>query len=266
MLCKMEEGTDYAEVLKEAQDLGYAEADPTADVEGHDVRAKICILAKLAFGVTVDPAKVPCQGITSITSTDFEYAKLMGCTVKLVGSATRLSNYGEFDGALSVFVAPHVVANTHLLAAARGNGNAVAITSANMGTTSYTGPGAGRFPTANSIVADIVRVCDGMACPNPFPMQSTVDLDYDYESPFYIRIPFMDSLGIIRKIGELAEKHGVSIHSILQNPIQDRAEADFVITTEHCKRSQADAFCNDVDKEGFTRSFPLCMPLLRELH
>jgi hypothetical protein len=173
---------------------------------------------------------------------------------------------GEFDGALSVFVAPHVVANTHLLAAARGNGNAVAITSANMGTTSYTGPGAGRFPTANSIVADIVRVCDGMACPNPFPMQSTVELDYDYESPFYIRIPFMDSLGIIRKIGELAEKHGLSIHSILQNPIQDRAEADFVITTEHCKRSQADAFCNDVDKEGFTRSFPLCMPLLMELH
>ena len=188
------------------------------------MRAKICILAKLAFGVTVDPAKVPCQGITSITSTDFEYAKLMGCTIKLVGSAARLSKYGmsvllyvcmcyhecraflicsifsgEFDGALSVFVAPHVVANTHLLAAARGSGNAVAITSANMGTTSYTGPGAGRFPTANSIVADIVRVCDGMACPNPFPMQSSVELDYDYESAFYIRIPFMDSLGYYSK-------------------------------------------------------------------
>lgn len=158
------------------------------------------------------------------------------------------------------------MANTHLLAAARGSGNAVAITSANMGTTSYTGPGAGRYPTANSIVADVVRTCNGLATPNPFPMQTSVEIDYDYSSAFYIRIPFMDSLGIIRKIGELAEKHGVSIHSILQNPIQDRSEADFVITTEECKRSQADALCQDVDKEGFTRSFPLCMPLLMELH
>lgn len=67
-------------------------------MEGHDVRAKICILAKLAFGVTVDPIKVPCQGITQITSTDFEYAKLMGCTIKLVGAAMRLSNYGALSG------------------------------------------------------------------------------------------------------------------------------------------------------------------------
>jgi len=73
------------------------QADPTADVEGHDVRAKICILAKLAFGVTVDPMKVPCQGISQITSTDFEYAKLMGCTVKLVGTAARLSKYGAYN-------------------------------------------------------------------------------------------------------------------------------------------------------------------------
>lgn len=169
---------------------------------------------------------------------------------------------------MSVYVAPQVVANTHLLAAARGSGNAVAITSANMGTTSYTGPGAGRFPTANSVVADVIRICNSLQQKNPFPMQSTlsVDLDYDYSSPFYIRIPFMDSLGIIRKIGELAEHHGVSIHSILQNPIHDRSEADFVITTEECKRSQVDAFCADVAKEGFSRNFPLCMPLLMELH
>ena len=76
----------------------------------------------------------------------------------------------------------------------------------------------------------------------------------------------MDSLGIIRKIGELAEKHEVSIHSILQNPIQDRCGANIVITMEECKMSQAEALCEDIDKEGFTRSYPLCMPLLMELH
>lgn len=96
MLGKMEEGADYDEVLKEAQDLGFAEADPTADVEGHDVRAKICLLAKLAFGTTVKVEDVPCRGISQITSVDFEYAKLLGCTIKLVGTAKRLPKDGEF--------------------------------------------------------------------------------------------------------------------------------------------------------------------------
>ena len=266
MLGKMEEGAEYNEVLKEAQDLGYAEADPTADVEGHDVRAKICILAKLAFGTTVSPDSVPCRGISQITSVDFEYAKLLGCTIKLIGTATRLSHYGEHDGALSVYVAPQVVSHKHLLASARGSGNVVAVKSANMGMANYTGPGAGRFPTANSIVADVMRIVDGMQPRDPFPLETEIELEQDYTSAFYIRIPFMDSLGIIRKIGELAEKHEVSIHSILQNPIQDRREADFVITTEECKMSQAEALCEDIDKEGFTRSYPLCMPLLMELH
>lgn len=94
MLGKMEEGADYNVVLKEAQDLGFAEADPTADVEGHDVRAKICLLAKLAFGTTVKVEDVPCRGITQITPVDFEYAKLLGCTIKLVGVAKRLPKDG----------------------------------------------------------------------------------------------------------------------------------------------------------------------------
>jgi hypothetical protein len=268
MLGKMQEGAEYDEVLREAQDLGYAEADPTADVEGHDVRAKICILAKLAFGTTVLPSQVPCRGISQITSVDFEYAKTLKCTIKLVGTATRLSNYGEHDGPLSVYVSPQMVSRYHLLASAHGSGNAIAIKSANMGTTtSYMGPGAGRFPTANSIVADVLRIVNHVQPHNPFPLETNMELEPDYTSAFYIRIPFMDSLGIIRKIGELAETHGVSIHSILQNPIQDKQQADFVITTEECKMSQAQALCESIDKEGFTRSYPLCMPLLlMELH
>lgn len=94
MLGKMEEGADYDEVLKEAQDLGFAEADPTADVEGHDVRAKIAILAKLAFGTTIAVESIPCRGISSVTAVDFEYAKSLGCTIKLVGTAARMSQYG----------------------------------------------------------------------------------------------------------------------------------------------------------------------------
>lgn len=277
MLGKMEQGADYDEVLKEAQDLGYAEADPTADVEGHDVRSKIAIMAKLAFGVTVAPDTVPCKGISQITSIDFEYAKLLNTTIKLVGVAGRMSRFGEYDGALSVYVTPIMIPNAHLLASVRGSGNAIAVTSANMGTCLYTGPGAGRFPTANSVVADIVRAANnsiGMAhvegkdvaslADPPFSLQSTVDLDCDYTKAFYIRIPFQDTLGIIRRVGELAEQHDVSIHSILQNPILNRLEADFCVTTEECKLSQVQALCDDLEKQDFVRSPPVFMPMLWE--
>jgi homoserine dehydrogenase len=270
MLGKMEMGADYNEVLKEAQDLGYAEADPTADVEGHDVRAKIAILAKLAFGTTVPVDSIPCMGITGITPVDFEYAKLMGCTIKLVGTAGRLSQYGEHDGALSVYVSPKVVPNDHLLASARGAGNAIVVNSANLGTASYTGPGAGRFPTANSVVADICRVAAthgaSSIVSDPFPLSSNIALDNDYSSAFFLRISFQDGLGIIRTIGELAERHGVSINSILQNPIKDHLAADFVVTTEECKLSQIKAMCDDIELEEFATGVPLCMPLMLNLH
>mmetsp|Transcript_31127 Transcript_31127/g.35782 ORF Transcript_31127/g.35782 Transcript_31127/m.35782 type:complete len:453 (+) Transcript_31127:48-1406(+) len=264
MLGKMEEGTDYDEVLKEAQELGFAEADPTADVEGHDVRAKISIMAKLAFGTTVPVDSIPCRGITEISSVDFEYAKSLGCTIKLVGTAVRLSEFSEHDGPLSVYVAPKVVPMSHLLASARGAGNAVALKTANLGSTSYTGPGAGRFPTANSVVADICRVASGLVNSDPFPLQSNITFNSDYTSQFYIRVSFSDELGIIRRVGELAEIHGVSICSILQNPIQDRMMADFVITTEECKVSQVEALCVAIGDEDFTHSKPVLMSMLSD--
>ena len=114
MLGKMELGADYDEVLKEAQDLGFAEADPTADVEGHDVRAKIAILAKLAFGTTISPVEsIPCRGISAVTAVDFEYAKLLGCTIKLVGTAARLSQYGMYSTKLGIPNGRHCSYHTH---------------------------------------------------------------------------------------------------------------------------------------------------------
>jgi len=262
MLGKMEDGADYDEVLKEAQDLGFAEADPTADVEGHDVRAKIAILAKLAFGTTVDVEEIPCSGISQISSVDFEYAKLLNCTIKLIGTAARLSQYGERDGDLSVYVAPKMIPTDHIMAAATGCGNAITVDSVNLGTSSYFGPGAGRFPTANSVVADICRVASNNCPADPFPLRSTISIDNDYTSAFYIRIPYIDGLGIVRKVGEVAERHGVSVNSILQNAISDRMMADCVVTTEECKLSQVQALCAELENEEFARAPPLCMPLV----
>jgi homoserine dehydrogenase len=264
MLEKMEAGIHFEEVLKEAQELGFAEADPTADIEGYDARAKICLLAKLAFGVTVPFLDVPCRGISTLEEVDFEYAKVLGCTIKLVGTAQRLHEAREWDGPLCVYVSPVMIPTKHVLGGITSNGNAVAVTSSNMGTCSYLGPGAGRFPTANSIIADVCRLADGPVSP-PFPLQSNLELDYDFFSIFYIRIPFQDGLGIIKRVGELAEQYGVSIHSILQNPIRDRMSADFCVTTEECKVSQIEELCEAINQQvDFCRAPCMFMPLMIE--
>eukprot|EP00968_Pinguiococcus_pyrenoidosus_P015309 scaffold1403_cov241-Pinguiococcus_pyrenoidosus.AAC.6 len=144
MLTKMEsEGADYGAVLAEAQALGFAEADPTADVEGYDVQAKISILAKLAYGATIDVTKVPVSGISQLSSLDFDYASSLQSTIKLIGTAAQ----NPETGAVSVYVAPTVVPNTHSLASVRGSMNSVVIQSDNLMESSYKGHGAGRYPT-----------------------------------------------------------------------------------------------------------------------
>ena len=292
MLCKMEQsGMDLEDAFSEARELGYLTdgteslfndnddgypSSSSADVDGLDSRDKICLLAKLAFGVTVPPQSVPCRGILRLTSVDFEYAKLLKCTIKLLGTARRLHHAREWDGPLCVYVSPVMLPKTHVLANVKSNGNAIAITSANMGTCSYMGPGSGRFPTANSIVADMSRMAQaktiGKTPPPPFPcvsqlqedgISSPVQLDYDFVGAFYIRIPYADGLGIIKRVGELCEEYEISIHSILQNPIRDRMSADFCITTEDdCKQSQVEALCEAVSQEYFCRAPCLWMPLL----
>lgn len=121
MLTKMEEeNADYHQALAEAQALGYAEADPTADVEGHDVQAKIALLAKLAFGKTVPVQSIPTNGISKLTSSDFHYAKLLDSTIKLIGTANR-----NEDGSLAVFVNPSLVSRQNPFSTAKGSGNMV---------------------------------------------------------------------------------------------------------------------------------------------
>lgn len=258
MLSKMEaEGADYSDVLAEAQALGFAEADPTADVEGHDVRAKIALLAKLAFGVTVDVGVVPTAGISKIDAVDFEYAKLLGGTIRLLGTAA-------LDGdSLSVYVAPHVVPSTHVagFAAATGPTNVVSVKSEQLGVLSLSGAGAGRYPTARSIVADVIRACHDQTSA-PFPPPGPAKLSSDYKAKFYVRISAKDCLGIIKTIGELAEKHKVSINAILQNPITDPNNMAFVVTTDTVAFSAVKQFAADVKNADFAIAEPLVINML----
>ncbi|OQS02791.1 homoserine dehydrogenase [Thraustotheca clavata] len=262
MLSKMEkEGASYDAVLKEAQDLGFAEANPSADVDGFDVQAKIAILAKLGFGCHVPPSTVPTTGITRIKTIDFEYAKLMGATIKLLGIAKQ-TKPNSADG-ISVFVSPVIVPLTNVIGTVHGASNIVNIVSDNCINGAYVGQGAGRFPTANSVVNDIVRLAQTVV---PIPAfgstREGVKLENDYEGRFYVRVRLADGLGIVRSIGAHAEEAGISIDSILQLPIHDRNNVDTVVTTDLTKVSQVERMVQALSKLPFVQETPLFLPIL----
>jgi homoserine dehydrogenase len=259
MLSKMsKEGKDYADVLKEAQDLGFAEADPTADVEGLDVQAKLCILCKLAFGSTIPLADIPCTGITKITSDDFFYASkfMNNAEIKLLGIAMK-----DEAGVVSAFVSPAVVNSDNVIASVHGVTNIVDIKSTSLMKSSLVGPGAGRFPTANSVVQDLVLLGQNLV-PKPFPPTKTVTVSPDYKSKFYVRMHIKDGLGIIRTVGELCEKNNIGINAVLQNVITDPNDVKFVVTTEPCKVSQVKSMCEQFDQLEYSLSPPLFLPIL----
>lgn len=153
MLTKMsEDGLDYDAVLEDAQERGYAERNPAADVDGHDARRKIAILSSLAFGKYVDYEDVYTEGITKITSADFAYAKVLGSRIKLFGTSKK-----KDDGSISTMVCPVMITNEHPLFAVNGVMNAILVRGESMGDLMFYGAGAGKLPTASAVVADVVN-------------------------------------------------------------------------------------------------------------
>lgn len=261
MLTAMDrDGKSYDEALSEASDLGYAEEDPTLDVGGYDARSKLKILMRLAYGIDVEEESITCNGITDLTKLDFEYAKMMGGTIKLIGVAENVG-----DGKISAFVAPCYVTSDDSLFAVNGATNAVELVSKNLVSTTLIGQGAGRYPTANSCVNDIVALAKGDTTPLPFnPANPTAEFVDNYESDFYIRLRYQDALGITRECGEICEKNNVSIHSILQNPISKRDDAAFVLITEKVPLSSIKAVCAEIENLDWCLGPPFFMPVLRE--
>ena len=153
MLTKMsEDGLDYDAVLEDAQERGYAERNPAADVEGHDARRKIAILSSLAFGKYVDYEDVYTEGITKITSADFAHAKVLGSRIKLFGTSKK-----KDDGSISTMVCPVMITNEHPLFAVNDVMNAILVRGESMGDLMFYGAGAGKLPTASAVVADVVN-------------------------------------------------------------------------------------------------------------
>ena len=167
MLTKMEQnGSDYGAVLKEAQDLGYAEKDPTADVEGFDSCRKIAILTSLVAGKQVDFEKIPTEGISKISATDFKYAKAMGRSIKLLARAVKKGD------TYTCRVAPYLLSTEHTLFHVSGVMNAVYVKGNMLGDSMYYGAGAGSLPTASAVVADIVALAKNIDRPTPIKWES----------------------------------------------------------------------------------------------
>lgn len=230
------EGSDFAEVLTEAQELGYAEADPSADVDGYDAADKITILATLAFGEQVNVEKVSCEGIRQVSTVDIQYAEQLGFKIKLLAIAQR-----EEQG-LQVRVHPTLVPLTHPLASIDGVNNAIFIEGDPIGQVMFYGPGAGGGATASAVVSDIMNIAAMLKSTdavNPLlnipqhPTSQLVPLS-ELVTRFYTRIICVDRPGVIGNLGTCFGKHNVSLESIVQIDFQNGL-AEIVVVTHNVK-------------------------------
>lgn len=238
ILTKMdEEGSDYAEVLKEAQALGYAEADPTADVEGHDAAAKAAILASLAFHTRVTIDDVYCEGISKVTSADIKAAKDMGFVVKLLAVA-ELS--GDEKGVV-VRVHPAMVPKSHPLASVRLSFNAVFVEADAAGQVMFYGRGAGGAPTASAVLGDVVAVSRNKVSGRRGPGESVyAELEplpiSSARTRYSINLKVADEPGVLAAIANTFAKHDVSIQVVRQD---GHGDAAYLLVRTHMASDEA---------------------------
>ncbi len=240
-----DEGADYHAVLKEAQDLGYAEADPAADVDGHDAADKIAILSGLAFGGPIERAAVPTTGISNLQGRDVDYATELGYGVKLLAIAERLESNSDQGNSLplAVRVQPTLVPKDHPLAGVNGVNNAILVEGDPIGRVMFYGPGAGAGPTASAVVADILNIAgirqlnnsdgglDPLLAASSWRSCHLVD-GSETRQRNYVRFHTEDAPGVIGRIGSCFGEQGVSIQSIVQFDASNEGAEIVVITHE----------------------------------
>ncbi|MDK1359444.1 homoserine dehydrogenase [Arthrobacter sp. zg-Y1219] len=212
-------GAQFADALAEAQRLGYAEADPTADVEGHDAAAKGAILASLAFHTTFDLANVSCEGISSVTAEDIAAAQDAGFVIKLLAIAEKLENDGE--PGVSVRVHPTLLPRTHPLAAVHGAFNAVFVEAENAGELMFYGQGAGGAPTASAVMGDVVSTARRLVLGGPLGAETPTGHVQALPMPmvttsYSIGLQVTDQPGVLAAVARVFADHGVSIETMRQ--------------------------------------------------
>ena len=237
ILSKMtDEGLSYGDVLKEAQDLGYAEADPTADVEGLDAARKLAILASISFNRRIFFEDVTVEGITKIDTEDISFGKEFGYNIKLIGIAKESSK------GLSLNVYPAFVPLTHPLASVRGSYNAIYIKGNGIDDAMFYGRGAGSLPTGSSVVSDIMEVAQNIAFEStgrfkPFYFdQKNIYSPGKIQSSYYMRLAVDNKTGVLAKIATKLAEQKISVLSIVQRN-KDPETAVLAIVTSKCPHS-----------------------------
>ena len=234
--------SEFSEVLQQAQELGYAEADPTFDVEGIDAAHKLTIMSAIAFGIPLQFEKTYTEGISGISPADIGFAEELGYRIKHLGIARKTARGVEMR------VHPTLVSNTRLLANVNGVGNAVMVQGNFVGSTLYSGPGAGAEATASAVVADLIDLARdrlaGVKAPVRPALGSTQtgsSLDVlpieQIEVGYYLKIPVLDKLGVMAKLSAVLQQRGISIEAIIQKESENSETVPVVILT-HVVREQ----------------------------
>ncbi|HUT62901.1 MAG TPA: homoserine dehydrogenase [Anaerolineae bacterium] len=232
------DGLGYGEVLARAQELGYAEADPTSDVSGEDALNKIIILARLAFGATLEPDKVYCEGIENVTIQDIEYARELGYTIKLLAIAKR-----HDDGRIEVRVHPTLMPSDSVMASVEDEFNAVEIFGDAVGREIFYGKGAGMMPTASAVVSDVMDIASRTIEGSPTNVSRIVAGDDepelvhigDVKLRYYLRFTARDRPGVLAAISKVFADENISIESVIQKGTAEGDYVPIVITTHEAR-------------------------------
>jgi homoserine dehydrogenase len=247
-------GATYAQALAEAQELGYAEADPTEDVTGKDAAAKMAILARLAFSAPVRLEQVSYEGIERITPDDIAYARELGLSLKLVGSAERI------DGGVAVHVYPAFLYAEHPLASVNGAFNAVTIESPAITEITLSGPGAGGIQTASAVLGDVISAM--IPPPSLPPPAVELPIVTDVEFSFYVHLEVADRPGVLAQVAEILGLQGVSIRSVVQKGLGD--EARLVMVMHPVLESKFRAAVQMISRLDFVREPPRVIRVIEE--
>ncbi|WP_396624051.1 homoserine dehydrogenase [Luteitalea sp.] len=259
ILTRMESaGLPFDAALAEAQQLGFAEADPTDDLEGYDARAKLCILARVGLGLDLSPASVQAESIRTISDDDFVYARRLQATIR------QVSRVSVVEGAVEARVGPALVPLTSPLARVIGSQNLIVAGGAYGKETTFAGYGAGGFPTAVAVVSDLLAIARRSGgAPAAWPGTSApAAVGPLTVAPYYLRLVVRDQPGIIASLASIFSAHGINIDAVLQEPGNTKERLPFVITLEACPTSAMAQAVAQIATLPFHVTPPLCLPVL----
>lgn len=249
----------FATALREAQKLGFAEADPTEDIDGLDARAKLTILARVALHCNVEASSIVARTISAIDAIDFEYANQLGCTIRQISQAELK------DDRLFAAVQPALVKLNSPLARVEGSQNLLMATGVYGGETVFGGHGAGGHPTAVAVVSDILAIARAKREGNSQagkPIEKSPKVTADFTTKHYLRFMVKDRPGIIAALATILDQHGINIDSVLQKPGHPKSRLPFLITLEDYSASLVERALHEINALDFMVEPCLHMPIL----